>query len=85
MTAVWKSVRDVDDDSNGFLNVSELEACFKEHFAFELDGNSLVYLFRRFSTDHDKNLVNYRKIKAVLYAKTSEVRDELTSTHSKSI
>ena len=49
-----------------------------------MDGKSLVHFFRRFSTDHDKNLVNYRKIKTILYAKTSEIRDELTSAHSKS-
>ena len=40
--------------------MNELELCFREHFAYELDGKSLVYYFRRFSTDHDKDLINYR-------------------------
>ena len=36
MARVWRSIKDVDDDKNGFLQVDELEACFIEHFAPEL-------------------------------------------------
>ena len=60
---VWRAIKDVDNDSNGFLEVNELELCFREHFSYELDGKSLVYFFRRYSTDHDKELINYRLIK----------------------
>ena len=31
-----------------------------------LDGKSLVYFFRRWSTDHDKDMVNYRLIKETI-------------------
>lgn len=64
MAAVWKSVKELDIDKNGFLQANELESCFKEHFPSELEGKSLVYLFRKFSADHDKNMINYRKLKA---------------------
>ena len=57
---VWRGIKEEDVDQNGFLEVNELELCFREHFAYELDGKSLVYYFRRFSTDHDKDLINYR-------------------------
>ena len=60
---VWRSIRDNDEDRNGFLGADELELCFREHFPHELDGRSLIYYFRKYSTDHDKNLVNYTKIK----------------------
>ena len=63
---VWRSIKEIDDDKNGFLSVDELELCFREHFSYELDGKSLVYYFRRFSTDHDKELINYRLIKSAL-------------------
>lgn len=53
MAKVWRSIKDIDDDHNGFLEVNELEDCFREHFAPELEGRSLVYFFRRWSTDHD--------------------------------
>ena len=60
---------DVDDDKNGFLQVDELDLCFREHFAPELQGKSLVYFFRRWSTDHDKDMVNYRLIKEAILEK----------------
>jgi Ca2+-binding EF-hand superfamily protein len=60
---VWKAVRDLDVDRNGFLQSEELEDCFREFFPVELDGKSLAYFFRDFGCDHDKNLVNYRKMK----------------------
>ena len=60
---VWRGVREVDCDKNGFLMAEELENCFREFYATELDGKSLSYYFREFGTDHDKSLVNYKKIK----------------------
>ena len=66
MASVWRSIKDIDNDKNGFLDVSELEQCFREHFAPELEGKSMVYFFRRWSTDHDKDLVNYRFIKQAI-------------------
>lgn len=72
MAKVWRSIKDVDDDKNGFLQVGELEACFIEHFAPELRGKSLVYFFRRWSTDHDKDMVNYRMIKEAIMGQVSQ-------------
>lgn len=69
---VWRSIKDVDDDKNGFLQVDELEACFIEHFAPELQGKSLVYFFRRWSTDHDKDMVNYRLIKETIMSQVKQ-------------
>ena len=69
MAFVWRSIKDHDADKNGFLAVDELDGCFREHFAPELEGKSMVYYFRKFSTDHDKDLVNYRKIKEGIVSK----------------
>ena len=66
MAKVWRSIKDIDNDKNGFLDVGELEQCFREHFAPEMEGKSLVYFFRRWSTDHDKDLVNYRFVKQAI-------------------
>ena len=66
MAKVWRSIKDIDNDKNGFLNAEELEACFREHFAPELEGRSLIYFFRRWSTDHDKDMVNYRNVKETI-------------------
>ena len=69
MAKVWKSIKELDFEMNGFLLVGELDECFREHFAPALVGKSLVYFFRRWSTDHDKDLVNYRYVKETILGK----------------
>lgn len=66
MAKVWRSIKDVDDDKNGFLKVDELEACFREHFAPALEGKSMVHFCRQWSTDHDKDMINYRPLKEAI-------------------
>ena len=66
MALVWRAIKDNDVDKNGFLAVEELDTCFRENFAPQLEGRSMVYFFRKYSTDHDKDLVNYRKIKSLI-------------------
>jgi Ca2+-binding EF-hand superfamily protein len=61
---IWRSVQGLDKDKNGFLEIDELEGCFREYFPYEMEGKSIAHFSRQFSTDHDKNMVNYRKIKA---------------------
>ena len=61
---VWRAVKGLDIDKNGFLQINELEDCFRDYFPLELEGKSAIHFFRKFGTDHDKDLVNYRKIKA---------------------
>ena len=60
---VWRSVKSLDIDKNGFLQITELEDCFRDYFPLEFEGKSAIHFFRKFGTDHDKDLVNYRKIK----------------------
>ena len=60
---MWRYVKTVDLDKNGFLSTDELESCFRDIFPFDYDGKSSAHYFRKFGTDHDQNLVNYRKIK----------------------
>ena len=69
---VWRSIKRTDMDRNGFLSTEELEGCFREHFASELDGKSLIYYFRKCGLDHDKDLVNYRLVKDQLMEKVAQ-------------
>ena len=72
MVLVWRAIKSFDIDKNGFLQADELEGCFREYFAPELDGKSLIYYFRGSSTDHDKELINYRLIKDSIIQKVAQ-------------
>ena len=65
---VWRAIKDIDNDKNGFLQIDELDLCFREQFPMALLGKSLVHYFRQWSTDHDKDTVNYRQIKESILA-----------------
>lgn len=66
---IWKSVRNIDKDSNGFLLVQELEEVFHDQFPTELEGKSLRNFFHRFVSVQNKTLVDYRKIKGMMNEK----------------
>ena len=50
---VWRSIKSVDLDKNGFLSIEELESCFRDIFPVDFDGKSAVHYFRNYGTDHD--------------------------------
>ena len=60
---IWKSIKKIDKDSNGFLTIDELDEIFREWFPVELEGKSPFYYFKRFVSVQNKTLVNYKKIK----------------------
>lgn len=47
---IWKSVKKIDKDSNGFVTIDELEEIFREWFPVELEGYNLILFFRRFGS-----------------------------------
>lgn len=47
---IWKSIKKIDKDSNGFVTIEELEEIFREQFPIELDGKSLYYYFKKFAS-----------------------------------
>jgi Ca2+-binding EF-hand superfamily protein len=47
---IWKSVKMIDKDTNGYLTIDELEEIFREWFPVELDGKSLVHFLRKYSS-----------------------------------
>lgn len=47
---IWKSIKKIDKDSNGFVTIDELEEIFREWFPVELEGKSAYYYFRKFGS-----------------------------------
>ena len=48
---IWKSIKKIDRDHNGYVLIEELEEIFREHFPVELDGKSLVKFFKKYSSN----------------------------------
>jgi hypothetical protein len=47
---IWKSIKKIDKDSNGYVTAEELEEIFREWFPVELDCKSLARYFKKFSS-----------------------------------
>ena len=60
---IWKSIKTLDKDSNGYLTREELDEVFREWFPIELEGKTLLSWFRRYGSIQNRNLINYKQIK----------------------
>lgn len=60
---IWKSIKTIDKDNNGYVTAEELEEIFREWFPVELDGKSLIRYFRKFCSIQNRVLIHYKKIK----------------------
>ena len=60
---IWRSIKTIDKDSNGYVTIDELEEIFKEQFPLELDKKSVYYYFKKFSSVQNRSLINYKQIK----------------------
>lgn len=47
---IWKSIKKIDKDSNGFVTIEELDEIFREWFPVELEGKSPFYYFKKFGS-----------------------------------
>jgi len=43
---IWKSIKKIDKDSNGYVTIEELDEIFREWFPLELEGRTLNRFFR---------------------------------------
>ena len=60
---IWKSIKRIDKDNNGYVTIEEIDEIFKEWFPMELEGKSLRFFFKRFGSVQNKSLIHYKKIK----------------------
>lgn len=60
---IWKSIKRIDRDQNGFVTAVELESIFKEYFPLELDKKTIYNFLKRYRSVNNKTLINYKLIK----------------------
>jgi len=75
---IWKSIKKIDKDSNGYVTVEELDEIFREWFPLELEGKTVTRFFRtRYGSVANRNLINYKQLKADFNAKLLAALGEL--------
>jgi hypothetical protein len=45
---IWKAVKKIDKDSNGFVGQEELEELFREQFPLEMDGKTISLFLKKY-------------------------------------
>jgi hypothetical protein len=81
---IWKSIKQIDKDSNGFVTSNELEEIFREWFPVELDGKTLSAYFRNFKSIQNKQLINYKLIKEKINQQLLTTRAPIENNDEKS-
>jgi len=61
---IWKSIKKIDKDSNGYVTLEELDEIFREWYPLELEGKTLNrYLRLKYGSVSNRNLINYKQLK----------------------
>lgn len=47
---IWKSIKKIDKDSNGYVTIDELEEIFREWFPVELEAKSAYHYLKKFGS-----------------------------------
>jgi hypothetical protein len=61
---IWKSIKKIDKDSNGYVTLEELDEIFREWYPLELEGKTFNRFFRlKYGSISNRNLINYKQLK----------------------
>jgi len=83
---IWKSIKKIDKDSNGYVTVEELDEIFREWFPLELEGKTVIRFFRsRYGSVANRNLINYKQLKADFNEKLLTALGELNEISQSSL
>lgn len=67
---IFKSIKKIDKDSNGFVTIDELDEIFREWYPLEMEGKTLNrYLKKIYGSVSNRNLINYKQIKSEVLSK----------------
>ncbi len=67
---IFKSIKKIDKDSNGFVTMEELDEIFREWYPLEMEGKTLNrHLKKVYGSVSNRNLINYKQMKAEVLGK----------------
>jgi hypothetical protein len=80
---IFKSIKKIDKDSNGFVSIEELDEIFREWYPLEMEGKTLNrYLKKIYGSVSNKNLINYKQIKSEVLSKVKLTTADSSSTNT---
>ena len=60
-SGIFKSIKKIDKDSNGFVTIEELDEIFREWYPLETEGKTMNrYLKKVYGSVSNRNLINYK-------------------------
>ena len=69
---IMRSIKDIDQDNNGYVTTTELDDILKYHMPQELSNRSLKPLFKPFASIQNRILIDYKKWKETLRKRLAE-------------
>jgi hypothetical protein len=61
---IWKSIKQIDKDSNGYVTLEEFEEIFREWYPVEMEGRTLSrYLKESYGSIANKALIDYKRLR----------------------
>lgn len=80
---IFKSIKKIDKDSNGFVTIDELDEIFREWYPLEMEGKTLNrYLKKIYGSVSNRNLINYKQIKSEVLSKVKIFTTDSSSTNT---
>jgi hypothetical protein len=73
LAVIFRIIKDIDKDNNGYVTNQELDDIFKVSYEKELGGRDLKPLFKRFASIQNRILIDYKRLKDYLMGKVQEV------------
>jgi hypothetical protein len=73
---IWREIRTLDIDRNGFIERHEFEQLLRDTYPFELQPYSLIGYLEKYPCSYDANLINYLPIKNALNARIAKIIQE---------
>jgi hypothetical protein len=67
---IWKSIKKIDKDSNGYVTIEELDEIIREWFPLEMESKTMNRWLRgEYGSVANKHLINYKQLKNDINAK----------------
>jgi Ca2+-binding EF-hand superfamily protein len=73
---IFRIIKDIDSDNNGYVTNQELDDIFKSNYDAELGNRELKPVFKKFASIQNRILIDYKRVKDYLNEKLSHIKPQ---------